>query len=103
VAVAGGVRVPEPGADLAMALAVASSATGRPLPSDLVTCGEIGLGGELRQVHRTERRLAEAARLGFAHAVVPRSAPDAPPGMRLRRAGSIADAIHHQAFQPSAV
>ncbi len=103
VAVAGGVRVPEPGADLAMALAVASSATGRPLPSDLVTCGEIGLGGELRQVHRTERRLAEAARLGFAHAVVPRSAPDAPPGMHLRRAGSIADAIHHQAFQPAVV
>ena len=65
--------------------------------------GEIGLGGELRQVHRTERRLAEAARLGFTRAVVPRSAPDAPPGMRLGRASSIADAIHHQAFQPSAV
>ena len=102
VAVAGGVRVPEPGADMAMALAVASSATGRPLTSDLVTCGEIGLGGELRQVHRTERRLAEAARLGFARAVVPRSAPDAPATMRLHRAGSIAEAIHHQAFQVSA-
>ena len=102
VAVAGGVRVPEPGLDLAMALAVASSATERPLPANLVTCGEIGLGGELRQVHRTERRLAEAARLGFTRAVVPRSAPDAPPGMRLGRATSIADAIHHQAFQPSA-
>jgi DNA repair protein RadA/Sms len=103
VAVAGGVRVPEPGADLAMALAVASSATGRPLPSGLVTCGEIGLGGEIRQVHRTERRLAEAARLGFTRAVVPRSAPDAPSGMRLSRAGSIAEAIHHQAFLPTAV
>ena len=68
VAVAGGVRVPEPGADLAMALAVVSSATERPLPADLVTCGEVGLGGELRQVHRTERRLAEAARLGFRRA-----------------------------------
>jgi DNA repair protein RadA/Sms len=95
VAVAGGVRVAEPGADLAVALAVASSATERPLPPDLVTCGEIGLGGELRQVHRTERRLAEAARLGFARAVVPRSAPDAPAGMRLTRAASIADAVHH--------
>jgi DNA repair protein RadA/Sms len=95
VAVAGGVRVSEPGADLAVALAVASSATERPLPPDLVTCGEIGLGGELRQVHRTERRLAEASRLGFARAVVPRSAPDAPPGMRLTRAASIADAVHH--------
>jgi DNA repair protein RadA/Sms len=101
VAVAGGVRVLEPGADLAMALAVASSATGRPLASDLVTCGEIGLGGELRQVHRTERRLAEASRLGFARAVVPRSAPDAPATMRLSRVGSIAEAIHHQAFPRS--
>ena len=101
VAVAGGVRVLEPGADLAMALAVASSATGRPLASDLVTCGEIGLGGELRQVHRTERRLAEATRLGFARAVVPRSAPDAPASMRLSRVGSIAEAIHHQAFPRS--
>jgi DNA repair protein RadA/Sms len=101
VAVAGGVRVLEPGADLAMALAVASSATGRPLASDLVTCGEIGLGGELRQVHRTERRLAEASRLGFALAVVPRSAPDAPATMRLSRVGSIAEAIHHQAFPRS--
>ena len=102
VAVAGGVRVPEPGADLAMALAVASSATERPLPADLVACGEVGLGGELRQVHRTERRLAEAARLGFTRAVVPRSAPDAPDGHAAGRAASIADAIHHQAFQPCA-
>ena len=101
VAVAGGVRVPEPGADLAMALAVVSSATERPLPADLVTCGEVGLGGELRQVHRTERRLAEAARLGFRCAVVPRSAPDAPAGMCLARAASIGDAMHHQAFHLS--
>jgi DNA repair protein RadA/Sms len=101
VAVAGGVRVPEPGADLAMALAVVSSATERPLPAHLVTCGEVGLGGELRQVHRTERRLAEAARLGFRRAVVPRSAPDAPAGMRLARAASIGEAIHDQAFHLS--
>jgi DNA repair protein RadA/Sms len=93
VAVAGGVRVQEPGSDLAVAMAVASSATGRPLPPDLVTCGEVGLGGELRQVHRTERRLSEAARLGFTLAVVPRSAPDSPATMRLRRAGSVAEAL----------
>jgi DNA repair protein RadA/Sms len=97
VAVAGGVRVSEPGADLAMALAVASSATARPLPPELVTCGEIGLGGEVRQVHRTERRLAEASRLGFTRAVVPRSAPDPPAGMRLTRAASIAEAVHNPA------
>jgi DNA repair protein RadA/Sms len=93
VAVAGGVRVPEPGADVAVALAVASSALGRPLLGDLVACGEVGLGGELRQVHRTERRLAEAARLGFTRAVVPRSAPDPPEGMRVARSGSIVDAL----------
>jgi DNA repair protein RadA/Sms len=94
VAVAGGVRVQEPGADLAVALAVASSTLGRPLPPDLVACGEIGLGGEIRQVHRTERRLGEAARLGFARALAPRSAPDAPEPLRLTRVSSIAEAVH---------
>lgn len=93
VAVAGGVRVPEPGVDLAVALAVASSALGRPLAPDIVACGEVGLGGELRQVNRTERRLAEAARLGFGRAVVPQSAPDPPDGMRLARSPSILDAL----------
>ncbi len=62
----GGVRVVEPGADLALALAVASSLSDTPLPADLVACAEVGLGGELRQVGQTPRRLAEAARLGFA-------------------------------------
>ncbi|MFO7281292.1 MAG: DNA repair protein RadA [Thermoanaerobacterales bacterium] len=100
VAVAGGVRVPEPGVDLAVALAVASSATGRPVPPDLVTCGEVGLGGEVRQVHRTDRRLAEAARLGFTSAVVPRSAPEAPAGMRLVRVRSIVEALRRPAPEP---
>jgi DNA repair protein RadA/Sms len=94
VAVAGGVRVQEPGADLAVALAVASSALGRPLPPDLVACGEIGLGGEVRQVHCTERRLGEAARLGFTRVLAPRSAPDAPAPLRLTRVSSIAEAVH---------
>jgi DNA repair protein RadA/Sms len=102
VAVAGGVRVPEPGGDLAVALAVASSALGRPLPADLVACGEVGLGGELRQVHRTERRLAEAARLGFTRAVVPRSAPDPPGGMRVARSPSIGDALRVTRVVPAA-
>jgi DNA repair protein RadA/Sms len=102
VAVAGGVRVPEPGGDLAVALAVASSALGRPLAADLVACGEVGLGGELRQVHRTERRLAEAARLGFSRAVVPRSAPDPPEGMRVARSASIGDALRVTRVMPAA-
>jgi DNA repair protein RadA/Sms len=89
VAVAGGVRVAEPAADLAVAVAVASAATGQPVASDVVVCGEVGLGGELRQVHRTERRLAEATRLGFRRAVVPRSAPAGPDGLRVTRASSL--------------
>ncbi|HEX5365079.1 MAG TPA: DNA repair protein RadA [Acidimicrobiales bacterium] len=93
VGVAGGVRVAEPAVDLAMAVAVASSATGAVVPAPLVACGEIGLGGELRQVQRTERRLAEAGRLGFTHAVVPGSAPDGPAGLRLSRASSLTEAL----------
>ncbi|HZB71376.1 MAG TPA: DNA repair protein RadA, partial [Acidimicrobiales bacterium] len=64
----GGVKLLEPGADLALALALASSLTGVAVGDDLVACGEVGLGGELRQVAATPRRLAEAARLGFRRA-----------------------------------
>ena len=70
VSVVGGVRVGDPGADLAVCLAVASAATGRPVPTDVVVLGEVGLGGEVRQVAHTPRRLAEAARLGLHPAVV---------------------------------
>jgi DNA repair protein RadA/Sms len=102
VAVAGGVRVTEPGGDLAVALAVTSSALGRPLAADLVACGEVGLGGELRQVHHTERRLAEAARLGFTCAVVPRSAPEPPEELRVARLQSIGDALRVTGVMPAA-
>ena len=61
----GGVRLVEPGLDLALCLAVVSAITDRPLPSDLVAFGEVGLGGEVRQVAHAPRRLSEAARLGF--------------------------------------
>jgi DNA repair protein RadA/Sms len=92
----GGVRVVEPAADLAVALALVSSSTGRPLPADVVACGEIGLGGEVRQVAQTGRRLAEAARLGFRQAVVPHSAPEPDNGarsMQLVRVATVADAL----------
>ncbi len=89
----GGVRIAEVGADLAVALAVASAVTGTALPPDLVACGEVGLGGELRQVAQTERRLAEAARLGFTRAILPFSAPLAPPGVEAVRAATLGDAI----------
>ena len=89
----GGVKIVEPGVDLALALAVVSSLTGRSLPADLVACGEVGLGGELRQVAHTPRRLAEAARLGFKQAVVPFSAPEPPAGIAVVRVGTLADAV----------
>jgi DNA repair protein RadA/Sms len=89
----GGVRVVEPGADLPLALALASAHTDTALPDDLVACGEVGLGGELRQVSQTPRRLAEAARLGFGQAVVPQSAPDPPSGITVRRVGTLAEAV----------
>lgn len=89
----GGVRIVEPGADLAVALALVSSLEGQPLPAGLVACGEVGLGGELRQVAQTARRLAEAARLGFTWAMVPASAPDPPPGISLIRAPTLAAAL----------
>ncbi|MDQ3305757.1 MAG: DNA repair protein RadA [Actinomycetota bacterium] len=89
----GGVRVVEPGADVALALALVSSLTGKAVPGDLVAVGEVGLGGEVRQAAQTTRRLAEAARLGFRRAVVPVSAPDPPPGMVLHRAATLTEAI----------
>ena len=68
-------------------------ARGEPLRDDLVACGEVGLGGELRQVHQTARRLAEAARLGFRRAVVPASAPASAPGIEVLRAATLAEAV----------
>lgn len=93
VSVVGGVRVVEPGADLATALALASAARDIALPTDLVACGEVGLAGELRQVSHTPRRLAEAARLGFRRALVPQSA-EVPSGpLEVMRAATLAGAI----------
>ncbi|MCD6453298.1 MAG: DNA repair protein RadA [Dehalococcoidales bacterium] len=73
VNVTGGLRVGEPAADLGIALAIASSFSDREIASDLVAVGEIGLSGELRAVSQLERRVAEAARLGFKHCIVPRA------------------------------
>jgi DNA repair protein RadA/Sms len=65
VQVTAGVRVTEPGADLAVAAALVSSLLNRPAPGDVIFLGEIGLGGEIRPSGAVERRIAEAARLGF--------------------------------------
>ena len=97
----GGVKVVEPGADLALALAIVSSLAGTTVPSDVVACGEIGLGGELRQVAHTQRRLAEAARLGFKRAIVPFSAPAPPDGITAIRVGTLIDAVERLELVPS--
>ena len=67
----GGARLGEPASDLAVAVALASSTTGRAAPRGVVAMGEIGLAGELRRVRDLPQRIAEAARLGFRVAVVP--------------------------------
>jgi DNA repair protein RadA/Sms len=95
----GGVKVVEPGADLAICLALASAVAGVPIPPSMVACGEVGLGGEIRQVGRIERRVAEAARLGFTTAVVPRSAPDTDAPIELLRVPSLAAAIELLSLQ----
>jgi DNA repair protein RadA/Sms len=69
--VAGGLRVTERGLDLALALAVAGAQRSLVTTRDTVAIGELGLGGEVRSVPQIERRLAEAARLGFRRAVIP--------------------------------
>lgn len=71
VNVAGGVKVVEPAADLAIALSIASAHMNRPLPPGALAIGELGLGGEVRMVPQLEARLREAARLGITHAIVP--------------------------------
>jgi DNA repair protein RadA/Sms len=65
VQVTGGLRLTEPGADLAVAAALLSSLQSRPTPADALYVGELGLGGEVRPIAGLERRLAEASRLGF--------------------------------------
>jgi len=69
--IAGGLRVAETGLDLALALALASARLDRPVAHGTVAVGELGLGGEVRSVPQLDRRLAEAARLGFMRALVP--------------------------------
>jgi DNA repair protein RadA/Sms len=93
---AGGLDLADPGLDLPLALALASSLRDRTIPTDLVAVGEIGLLGEVRPVAGLERRLREAARLGFRVAIVPRSRRAAAPaiaGMEVFAAGNLREAI----------
>src|SRR5215211_6454011 len=103
-ATAGGVRITEPAADLAVCLALASAARDRQVPPDLIAFGEIGLGGEIRPVPQLPRRLAEAARLGFRRALVPATGlPDragAGVEIELDPVGSVAESLSVLATAP---
>ena len=106
VNLAGGLAVDEPGLDLPLALALASSLRDRPIRPATVAIGEIGLLGELRSVVGLERRLREAARLGFGRAIVPRPARGAESpvvaGMDVIAVGSLREAIDAALSDPSA-
>jgi DNA repair protein RadA/Sms len=96
VNVIGGLRINEPAADLALALAIASSFQNAPVPADLAAVGEVGLSGELRAVGHLSRRLKEAAKLGFNRCIVPstrRRPSEVPAGIEIIPARSLADAL----------
>jgi DNA repair protein RadA/Sms len=78
--VAGGYRISEPAADLAIASALVSSLAGAALPADCVYFGEISLSGAIRPVSQTAQRLKEAEKLGFAGALLPASSAELPKG-----------------------
>src|SRR2546428_1132022 len=75
VNVAGGVRIDEPGADLAIALAIASASGGVPVRPGVAAFGELGLTGRLRPATQAERRLEECAKLGLSVALAPAGTP----------------------------
>jgi DNA repair protein RadA/Sms len=101
-ATVGGLRVVEPAADLGIALAVASASTDLPFAADLIAIGEVGLTGEIRRVGAANRRLAEAARLGFRYALVPpgcgpAATGHAPPGMKVLEVADLTTAVRFAA------
>ncbi len=93
--VVGGLRVLEPAVDLAVAVAIASSLRERTVDRNAVIIGEVGLSGELRSVNRLDRRLSEAARMGFTHMIVPagKATGEAPNGIKIMHCKTAAEAI----------
>ncbi len=94
--VIGGLRLDEPAADLPVVIAVASSYRDKPVDSNLVAIGEVGLTGEIRAVSNMEQRLREVHRLGFTRCLIPRQGSEqikAPDGLELLRARNIHEAI----------
>jgi DNA repair protein RadA/Sms len=96
VNIAGGMRVSEPAVDLAVVMAIASSALDRPVKKGTVCIGEIGLGGEIRPVNHMEQRIKEALRTGFTHALIPasnRNSLDFVKGMELTPLSHVREAL----------
>ena len=94
--VIGGLRLDEPGADLPIVLALASSYRDSAISDDLVAIGEVGLTGEIRNVSNLSQRLSEVARLGFKKCIIPKNAPEKleiPAGLTVYRVRNIREAI----------
>ena len=94
--VIGGLRLDEPGADLPVVLAVASSYRDKPIADDLVAIGEVGLTGEIRSVSHLNQRLGEVSRLGFKKCIIPRGGSeklDIPAGLEVYRVRNLREAI----------
>ncbi|AML49665.1 DNA repair protein RadA [Coxiella burnetii] len=93
----GGLRIVETGADLPVLLAVLSSLRNKPLPSDLIVFGEVGLAGEIRPVPSGQERIKEAVKHGFKRAIVPKAnAPkDAPEGMEIVAADKLQSVLNY--------
>ena len=94
--VIGGLCLDEPGADLPVALAVASSYRDKPVPDDLVAIGEIGLTGEIRSVSHMNQRLTEAYRQGFTKCIIPKFGSDKleiPEGLTVFKVKNLLEAI----------
>lgn len=89
----GGMRLTDPSSDLAVAFALASGYAQLALPSTTIVLGEVGLTGNLRRVAGVERRLAEAARMGFTHAVVPPGVKSVPKGISALESATILEAL----------
>lgn len=93
VAAAGGLQVREPAADLALCLSLMSSSSMQVVPHRTVAIGEVGLAGEVRRVPGIQRRIAEAERLGFTHAIVPRGMVSKTKSIRLIEVRDVSDAL----------
>ena len=93
--IAGGYRLSDPAADLAVAAALVSALADRPLPDKSIWFGEVSLAGEIRPVAHTPLRLREAAKLGFAQGYGPSDKGNASSSLRYRELGQLANLVDH--------